>query len=107
MIIIDNTELYTWNSLKEEFKFSQQNKIINMWRDEYGKFVCDFLHNAYIYIYILYSHITCFEYIARLVVTLTSVKLKNKIPHSKLYLEWALLTSSVKKCRYSMGYSSD
>ena len=41
----------------------------------------------HIYIYILYSHITCFEYIAKLVVTLTSVKLKNKIPHSKLYLE--------------------
>ena len=49
VIMIDNTELYTWNSLKEEFKFYQQNKIINMWGDEYGKFVWDFLHNAYIY----------------------------------------------------------
>ena len=55
VIIIDNTELYTWNSLKEEFKFSQQNKIINMWRDEYDKFVWDFLHNDIYNIVILYA----------------------------------------------------
>ena len=36
VIAIDNTELYTWNPLKEEFKFSQQIKIINTWGDEYA-----------------------------------------------------------------------
>ena len=76
VITTDNTELYIWNPLKEEFKFSQQIKIINTWGDEY--IVCmRFLSQC---IHIQYSHITCFEYIARLVVNLTSEKLQKITP---------------------------